>query len=66
MISLERRRASKKEHKQKIIEQRDTILKEIRNMNAEAKRIRTMPRDEIDALITETVGEAEEEIAGVF
>lgn len=56
VISLKRRRAEKKCYEQKIVKQRDALLKEIDCMNAEAKRIRALPRDEIDALIAEMVG----------
>ena len=42
--------------KRKIEKQRDAILKEVSSMSAEAKRIRGLPRDEVDALIAETVG----------
>lgn len=56
MIALKRLQASKKRHEQKIVKERDAILKGIRNMNAEAKRIRALPRHEIDALIAEAVG----------
>lgn len=43
-------------NKRKLRKRRDAILKEICSMNAEAKRIRGLPRDEVDALIAETVG----------
>ena len=56
MNLLKRLRWSKKRDKRKIEKQRDAILKAIGNMNAEAKRIRGLPRDEVDALIAETVG----------
>ena len=58
MISLKRLRASKRQHELSIIEQHharmaDALLKEICSMTAEAKRIRGLPRDEVDALIKE-------------
>lgn len=51
-----KQRAAKKRNKRKIEKQRDALLKAINSMGAEAKRIRGLPRDEVDALIAETVG----------
>lgn len=56
LVITGKRRAAKKRDKRKIEKQRDAILKAISDMNTEAKRIRGLPRDEIDALIAETVG----------
>lgn len=54
MILL-KRLAEKKRYKRQIVKQRDALLKEITDMNAEVKRIRGLPRNEVDALIAETV-----------
>lgn len=56
MNPLKRLRTSRERDKRKIEKQRDALLKAINNMSAEAKRIRGLPRDEVDALIAETVG----------
>ena len=55
MISL-KRLLEKKRREQQIVKERDAILKELREKRAEAKRIRGLPRDEVDALIAEAVG----------
>lgn len=55
MISL-KQLAKKKRYERRLVKRRDAILKAIGSMSAEAKRIRALPRDEIDALIAETVG----------
>ena len=55
LVLTRKRRAEKKRQKQ-IVKQRDALLKAICRMSAEAKRIRGLPRDEVDALIAETVG----------
>lgn len=56
MNLLKRLRTSKKRNKRKIEQQRDALLKAVSSLSAEAKRIRGLPRDEVDALIAETVG----------
>ena len=55
MISL-KRLLEKKRREQQIVKERDSILQELRKKRAEAKRIRGLPRDEVDALIAEAVG----------
>ena len=56
MITQARRRAARKRREKQIVKERDAILKGVRKMNAETKRIRALPRDEVDSLIAETVG----------
>ena len=56
IMTYVRRRAATKRHDAQTAKERDAILQELRKMSAEAKRIRALPRDEVDALIAETVG----------
>ena len=51
-----KRKIERQRNKRKIEQQRDALLKAINKMSAEAQRIRGLPRDEVDALIAETVG----------
>ena len=54
IIELEEQ-ATKSSRERQIIKFRDAILRELRSASTETKRIRGLPRGEVDALIAETV-----------